>query len=126
MGYIQDKRQNHALCSSGFIGAGQKRMFKDACCVQSGQGGYLEGREQWFFVLPLALREEALSLRGTESYGKLWPAISRLNQRFGLDARGHLEQIISGERGYFTQYASRFELVAGQRGALFFLREKLV
>lgn len=125
MGYIQDKRQNHALCASGFLAAGQTRMFADACCVQQGQGGYLEGRDQWFFILPLALREEALSLRGTANYGKLWAGIARLNARFGLDSRGHLEQIVSGERGYFTQYASRFERLPGQTGALFFLDGRL-
>src|SRR5689334_2408505 len=38
MGYIQDQAQNHALCRSAFIGAGQKLMFEDACCVQAGQG----------------------------------------------------------------------------------------
>ncbi len=125
MGYIQDKRQNHALCASGFLGSGQKRMFSDANCVQQGQGGFLEGREQWFFVLPLALREKALSLRGTVNYGKLWEPIAKLNARFGHHSKGHLEQIVVGERSYFTQYASRFERLPGQTGALFFLDGEL-
>ena len=56
MGYIQDRAQNHALCRSAFLGAGQKRLFEDACCVQQAQGGYLESKEQWFFILPLGLR----------------------------------------------------------------------
>lgn len=56
IGYIQDGAQNHALCRYGLLAGGQKRMFEDACCVQQAQGGYLEGREQWFFILPLALR----------------------------------------------------------------------
>ena len=80
IGYIQDGAQNHALCRSGFIGAGQKIMFDDACCVQQSQGGFLEEREQWFFVLPLQLREVALSLRGKVGYEKLWSAIANLNQ----------------------------------------------
>ncbi|MGB3638392.1 MAG: hypothetical protein WBA39_12580 [Rivularia sp. (in: cyanobacteria)] len=58
----------------------------------------LEEREQWFFILPLFLREEALKLQGQKSYSKLWNAISKLNQRFGLQNRGHLEQILSGKR----------------------------
>jgi hypothetical protein len=125
MGYIQDKAQNHALCRSAFIGAGQKLMFQDACCVQAAQSGYLEGRQQWFFVLPLPLRSEALALRGQEGYSKLWPAISRLNGRFKMDKRGHLEQIVSRKRAYLTQYASRFELLPGQTGALFFFEGAL-
>ncbi|HUS16017.1 MAG TPA: DUF6569 family protein, partial [Chloroflexia bacterium] len=125
MGYIQDHAQNHALCRSGFIAAGQKRMFEDACCVQAAQGGYLEGREQWFFILPVGLRADALALSGQKSYNKLWPAISRLNRQFGLPDRGHLEQIISRSRGALTQYQSRLELLPGQTGALFFVGDKL-
>ena len=125
MGYIQDKAQNHALCRSAFIAEGQKLMFEDACCVQSGQGGFLEEREQWFFILPLFLREEALKLQGQKGYSKLWNAISKLNQRFGLQNRGHLEQIISRKRAFLTQYQSRFELLPGQTGALFILGDKL-
>jgi hypothetical protein len=126
MGYIQDQAQNHALCRSAFLGAGQKRLFDDACCVQQRQGGYLESKEQWFFILPLALREEALQLRGQKHYGKLWNAIARLNGRFGLDNVGHLEQIVCRRRPLLTQYQSRFELHKGQTGALFFLRDRLV
>lgn len=126
MGYIQDKAQNHALCRSALIADGQKLMFEDACCVQAGQGGYLEEREQWFFILPLFLREEALNLQGQKNYSKLWDAISLLNQRFGLPNRGHLEQILSRERTFLTQYQSRFEILQGQTGALFILGNKLV
>jgi hypothetical protein len=125
MGYIQDGAQNHALCRSAFIAAGQKRMFDDACCVQAAQGGYLEGREQWFFILPVQLRNEALERRGQAGYSKIWDAISRLNQEFGLSGRGHLEQIISRSRARLTQYRSLFELMPQQTGALFFIKEKL-
>ncbi|GAB4187844.1 MAG: hypothetical protein Fur006_27980 [Coleofasciculaceae cyanobacterium] len=125
MGYIQDRAQNHALCRSAFIAAGQKLMFEDACCVQAAQGGYLEGREQWFFILPLQLREEALELRGKEDYSKLWDAISRLNEQFSLANRGHLEQILSRKRAFLTQYQSRLELLPHQTGAVFFIGDKL-
>jgi len=125
MGYIQDRAQNHALCRSAFIGAGQKLMFEDACCVQAAQGGYLEEREQWFFILPLQLRAKALQLRGKEGYSKLWHEIERLNQQFGLPSRGHLEQILSRQRAFLTQYQSRLELLPQQIGALFFIQDKL-
>lgn len=126
MGYIQDQAQNHALCRVSFIPGGSKKMFEDACCVQASQGGYLEGREQWFFVLPLQLREAALNLRGVSNYSKLWEEISKLNQTLGLESRGHLEQIVSKHRAFLTQYQSRFELQPGQTGALFFINGRLV
>jgi hypothetical protein len=126
IGYVQDKAQNHALCRSGLVGAGQKRMFDDACCVQQAQGGFLAGREQWFFILPIELRAEALGLRGKKDFRKLWAGIARLNATLGTEARGHLEQIICHDRYYLTQYASRFEACAGQTGALFFVGDSLV
>jgi hypothetical protein len=121
IGYIQDGAQNHALCRSAFIAAGQTLRFEDACCVQQSQGGYLEGRDQWFFILPVELRAAALALRGQQHYGKLWGVISDLNQRYRLPQRGHLEQILSGQRAQLTQFQSRLELLPGQVGALFFL-----
>jgi hypothetical protein len=126
VGYIQDGAQNHALCRSAFVGPGQHVVFEDACCVQQAQGGFLEGRDQWFFILPLTLREEALLARGVKAFGKLWPAIGRLNARLGLEQRGHLEQIVCRQRPVLTQYQSRFELLPGQTGALFLLRDRLV
>jgi len=125
IGYVQDGAQNHALCRSAFLAAGQELLFADACCVQAAQGGYLAGRDQWFFVLPVELRGAALDLAGVEGYSKLWPAISTLNQRYGLPARGHLEQILTRKRAALTQYQSRLELLAGQVGALFLIGGRL-
>ncbi|WP_019930795.1 ARPP-1 family domain-containing protein [Nocardia sp. BMG111209] len=124
IGYIQEGAQNHALCSAALLAAGQTRRFPDACCVQAAQGGYLEGRDQWFFVLPWELRAAALRLRGQEGYSKLWSDISALNREYGLAARGHLEQIISRRRAVLTQFRSRLELLPGQLGALFFVGDE--
>jgi hypothetical protein len=121
IGYIQDRAQNHALCRSAFLAAGQTLMFTDACCVQESQGGYLRESDQWFFVLPLELRARALELRGVNGYAKLWGDIAALNRRYGLPRRGHLEQILSRRRAVLTQFQSRLELQPGQLGALFFL-----
>ena len=125
MGYVQDAAQNHALCRSGFLAPGQELLFPDACCVQASQGGYLSERDQWFFVLPVELRTAALEMRGLENYAKLWPAIAALNQRYGLAARGHLEQVLTRKRAALTQYQNRLELRPGQTGALFFVGDRL-
>lgn len=124
IGYIQEGAQNHALCSAALLGAGETRLFDDACCVQAAQGGYLQGRDQWFFVLPVELRAKALALRGKPGYSKLWQDISAVNSRYGLPARGHLEQILTRKRAVLTQFRSRLELLPGQLGALFFVGER--
>ncbi|KAB2349214.1 hypothetical protein F8566_15665 [Actinomadura rudentiformis] len=121
IGYIQDAAQNHALCRSAFLAPGAAVMFEDACCVQESQGGYLTGRDQWFFVLPVELRARALELRGVHGYSKLWNDIGELNARYGLPRRGHLEQVLSRKRAVLTQFQSRLEPQPGQLGALFFI-----
>jgi hypothetical protein len=121
IGYIQDAAQNHALCRSAFLAAGQAVMFEDACCVQQSQGGYLSERDQWFFILPLELRARALELRGVQDYAKLWDDIAALNRRHGLPPRGHLEQILSRRRPVLTQFQHRLEPQPGQLGALLFI-----
>jgi hypothetical protein len=126
MGYIQDGAQNHALCRAALLAGGGSVLFDDAACVQQTQGGFLDSREQWFFVLPLQLREDALRLRGKVHYGKLWPAIAALCRRFGLPVRGHLDQVICRQRPFLNQYRSRLELLDGQTGALFYLGDRLV
>jgi hypothetical protein len=126
IGYIQSGAQNHAMCRAALLGEGQQTMFNDACCVQAAEGGYLEGREQWFFVLPVELREKALKLRGVEGFSKLWDDISDLNARYEVRNRGHLDEIIVEKRPYLTQLQSRFEVLDGQTGALFFADETLV
>lgn len=125
VGYIQDSAQNHALCRSAFIAAGQTLRFDDACCVQASQGGYLSERDQWFFILPVELRAAALRLRGTSQYSKLWDDIADFNARHGLPARGHLEQVLTRKRAVLTQYQSRLEPLDGQLGALFFVGDSL-
>ncbi len=126
IGYIQDGAQNHAMCRSAFLAAGQKLMFEDACCVQKSQGGYLKGQEQWFFILPLELRRKALELRGKKGYSKLWPDISTLCKKYDLPARGHLDELIVKRRTALTRYQSRLELLKGQTGALFVINNQLV
>jgi hypothetical protein len=125
IGWIQDGAQNHALSRSAFLAPGQELLFADACCVQAAQGGYLAERDQWFFVLPLELRPAALDLRGVQNYSKLWPAISDLNRRYGLAARGHLEQILTRRRASLELYQNRLERSPGQLGALFFVGSRL-
>ncbi len=126
IGYIQDAAQNHALCKAAFIGAGQTVGFKDACCVQERQGGYLKQQDQWFFILPVQLRAAALAMRGQNNYSKLWDHISQFNRNLNLPTRGHLEQILTRQRAHLTQFQSRLELMPQQIGALFFFDEHFI
>lgn len=126
LGYIQHGAQNHALCRSALLAPGAEKRFNDACCVQAAQGGYLEGKAQWFFLLPRELRSKALEQSGVNGYSKLWKDIAQFNKSYGLHERGHLDELLVKRRGALNVFQSRFERLDGQRGALFFLGEKLV
>ena len=121
MGYIQAGAQNHAMSTAAMLAKGQEKHFDDARCVQASQGGYLESREQWFFILPLKLREEALVNRSKSGYSVLWNAIGRLGRRFGSSGRGHLDDVICKRRGELNVYDRQFELLNRQVGAVIFL-----
>ena len=126
MGYIQEGAQNHCISAAAILGKGQERRYNNARCVQAAQGGYLKTSEQWFFILPLKLREETLSLRGQSGCGMIWNAIGRLGRRFGSSGRGHLDDTICKHRAELNFYGKQFELLPNQIGALFFLDEEPV
>lgn len=126
MGYIQAGAQNHAVSTAALLAKGQERTFKNARCIQEAQGGYLQTREQWFFILPLKLREEALMNREKIGCGVLWRAIGRLGSRFGSTGRGHLDDVICKHRAELNVYDRRFELLPHQVGAVFFLNDQPV
>ncbi|MDO4568971.1 MAG: hypothetical protein Q4D38_01140 [Planctomycetia bacterium] len=126
MGYIQEGAQNHATSVAALFAPHQTRRFDDARCVQASQGGYLHSKEQWFFILPVQLRQETLGLRGHEGCGKIWDAIGRLNRSMGKNGRGHLDDLICKERDVLNVYANQFEFLEGQIGAIFFANDQPV
>ncbi|MBE6425758.1 MAG: hypothetical protein E7029_07230 [Planctomycetaceae bacterium] len=126
MGYIQEGAQNHAISAAALLGSGQERRYENARCVQAAQGGYLKTAEQWFFILPLKLRQEMLERRAQIGCGKMWDAIGRLGRRFGSNGRGHLDDTICKHRAELNEYGKQFELLPEQVGAMFFLDKRLV
>lgn len=126
MGYIQQGAQNHAISAAALLAKGESRQFKNARCVQAAQGGYLKTQEQWFFILPLKLREEMLNLRKEIGCGHMWNAIGRLGKTYGQSGRGHLDDVICKYRAELNVYGKQFEQTSNQRGALFFLDDQLV
>jgi len=93
LGYFQNAAQNHAMCVSAILEPKESREFKDACCIQEAQGGYIHGADERFIILPQPLRDKALALRGVKDYAKLWDDISRFNHQLGLKQRGHLDEL---------------------------------
>jgi hypothetical protein len=118
--------QDHAMSGSGVVLAASDRMFSNACCVESSQGGLLSsGQTLETDVLPADLRKALLdpNRRNTQEYGKLWGEIKtwlRKFKRFSTVSRAHIRDFFD-DKNYkeaLEEFAAEFEPVDKQIGAL--------
>jgi hypothetical protein len=126
LGYFQKAAQNHAMCVSALLKAGESREFKDACCIQAAQGGYIEEADERFIILPQPLRDKALALRGKNDYSKLWGDISTFNNRLGLKQRGHLDELKRAYQPELLRTVYHLEPYPEQTGAVFLCNNMVV
>lgn len=126
LGYLQRGAQNHAMCTAWIIDAFDTGRFEDACCIQEAQGGYIEGADERFIVLPHPLRHIAFVKRGEEDYSKLWDAIASFNERIGLKNRGHLDELKQAHQPELLRSTYRLERHAGQTGAVYLCQGEVV
>ncbi len=126
LGYFQQGAQNHAMCTSWILNPNEEKLFKDACCIQQSQGGYIKNQNARFIILPHQLRTKATELKGQENYGKLWKAIAAFNEKVGLKNRGHLDELKQVYQPELLQTVYHLEPQPGQTGAIFLNRGKVV
>ncbi len=126
LGYFQNAAQNHAMCVSALLDAGESREFKDACCIQAAQGGYIQEADERFIILPQPLRNKALALRGEENYSKLWGDISSFNKSLGLKNRGHLDELKRAYQPELLRTLYHLEASPEQTGAVFLCNNTVV
>jgi RNA recognition motif-containing protein len=117
--------QDHAMAGSGVVLAASDRLFENACCVESSQGGYFRGQEVETDVLPVDLRKALLptEMRDQRHYGKLWGSIKtwlRKFKNFDTVSRAHLRDFFNDKdyKEALEEFAAAFEPVEGQIGAL--------
>ena len=118
--------QDHAMSGSGVVLAASDRLFDNACCIESSQGGTFSGQKVDEDILPIGLRKALLdrNLRQRTSYDKLWGSIrtwlSGLRKVRPSRNRAHLRDFFD-EPNYkeaLEEFAAAFEPVEGQIGAL--------
>jgi len=117
--------QDHAMSGSGVVLAASDRLFDNACCVESSQGGHFHGQAVETDVLPVDLRKALLpvSARNKREFGKLWPSIKtwlRKFKNFSTVSRAHLRDFFDDKdyKEALEDFAAAFEPVDGQIGAL--------
>jgi len=125
--------QDHAMAGSGIITANKTTKFTNACCIESGQGGYLQDKGNDYDILPIELRKNLLPLkmRDKNRYDKLWPDISKW-----LAGTGVSKSIMQSHLRYFydnpqikeslEEFSASFEPVSNQIGAVILFKDKVV
>ncbi len=126
LGYFQNAAQNHAMCVSSLLKPGESCEFKDACCIQEAQGGYIDEADDRFIILPHPLREKAMALAGIESYSKLWEDIAAFNKSLNLKARGHLDELKRAYQPELLRTTYYLEPHPGQTGAIFLNNDHII
>jgi hypothetical protein len=118
---VEQKAQNHAMPSAGWVKGKGVAAFDTAACVQQTQAGTIADGEHEMMLLPAALREKSHAARRQKDFRKMWPAIAAFNERAGLAAHaasGHLEHFFARFAGELEQFVAEFEPVPGQVGAI--------
>jgi hypothetical protein len=114
--------QDHAMSGSSVIAVMQTKSFRNACCIESSQGGYLRSDDNEYDILPVGLRKTFLNrtFRQARDYGKLWDHIkSWITNVVRGRSRAHLRDFYNDAeiRKSLEDFAAEFEPVPGQIGA---------
>ena len=122
--------QDHAMSGSGVVAKNQSRSFKDACCIEESQGGYLRSEDNEEDVLPITLRKALLepSIRSRNSYNKLWDNIKTWLEGIKVKTKGVQSRRPAAHLRHFydtpdikqalEEFAAEFEPVENQIGAI--------
>jgi hypothetical protein len=123
---VPEAAQDHAMAHLGLVKKKRTASFDTAMCVQAGQGGTIRRDKRLLMILPFALRERALAVRGERAYNKLWDEISAFNERFGLSAAGHIEYFLKAFSDQLDHFVAEFECVPRQVGAIILVNGSVV
>lgn len=124
--------QDHAMAGSGIVIAKKTVTFKNACCIESSQGGFLGDEQNEYDILPIQLRKNLLPLgiRNQHGYSKLWPDIKTWLTGLGVNRHGdaHLRYFYDNPavKESLEAFSAEFEPVSGQIGAIILFQEKIV
>jgi hypothetical protein len=122
--------QDHAMSGSGIVSANKTYTFKNACCIESSQGGLLSDKDNEYDILPIELRKKLLpvNIRNGYSFNKLWPDIEKWLSGLGVGRSAHLRYFYDNKqiKQSLEEFSSEFEPVIGQIGAVILFQENIV
>ncbi len=120
--------QDHAMSKTGFMKPNESASYGDAFCIQESQGGMLQGKDDYdFIVLPYALRHKAFAKKGSSGYSRLWDDIKSFNKEMGVTQRhAHLCYFFEKYNDKLGDFIAQFECHKDQTGAIILIDNKIV
>lgn len=115
---VSQAAQDHAMPRAALVGAGERRSYGAAMCIQQTQGGLIKAGRHRLAVLPPALREAASELPAEPGYDRLWPAVGRFKDSAGLPGASNLVQFMKHFSAELDLFVAEFESVEDQIGAV--------
>lgn len=114
---VKQAAQDHALPHAALVGAGARRAFGTALCVQPGQGGLISEDAYPLSILPFPLREAAYGTRGAGRFDRLWGPLGGLCRAGGT--RGNdLAAFLDHFERELDLFVAEFERIPHQVGAV--------
>lgn len=127
--------QDHSLPFAGMLPPNQSKVFENACCVESSQGGLIDGNKtEEFFILPFDLRVKhfkkfVLNERTNHSnldFSRMWDMITEFQGRLVKEDRAHLSFFFTKFMQELNRFNAEFETVSNQRGAIILYNGELL
>jgi len=121
--------QDQATSTVGILAGNKQKTYRNACCIESSQGGMLHGAEQ-DDVLPVTLRKVLLDkqLRSKRSFKKLWTHITTWLSGLNVGTQAHLRYFYDNSdiKKELETFAAEFEPVDKQIGAIIMFNDAIV
>lgn len=124
--------QDHTLPHAGFIEAGVTKVFKNACCIQQTQPGYLDGEKitEKFTLLPVSIRSadfyEIMNKNDRFNFSRLWPHISEFQKDLVNEGSGNLVLFFNRYIDQLSSFTAEFEPVDYQIGAIIMINDTII
>lgn len=127
--------QDHALTFASLLRPKENKVFKNACCIQQTQGGYIKGEDNMeFSILPLYIRKQVLKnfrvsnndYDNYNDFSRLWDNIREFQKKLTNQHDSNLIHFFNKYLDRLATFNAEFECVPNQRGAIISINDKII
>jgi hypothetical protein len=123
----KETAQDRAVRSKELVAAGTSKQVS-AFCVQSTQGGFMQGYDKeskTIRMLPATVKKAAYLNRNKPGFDGLWGTLQAYNTTVGVSGN-FLRSFFDKFRQQMDEFIAEFELVPHQRGAIILINDEII